>query len=84
MCKATCPRQHLWSDGRGVLGPTATVKRPPWVNFEDIGGWDKLDLIAPKEYDAFECKGGCFFPLADDVTPTKRAIVKAWCISSSP
>lgn len=44
------------------------------VNFEDIG-WDSW-IIAPKEYDAFECKGGCFFPLADDVTPTKHAIVK--------
>lgn len=44
------------------------------VNFEDIG-WDTW-IIAPKEYDAYECKGGCFFPLADDVTPTKHAIVQ--------
>ncbi|KAM5237283.1 growth/differentiation factor 2 [Ctenodactylus gundi] len=45
------------------------------VNFEDIG-WDNW-IIAPKEYDAYECKGGCFFPLADDVTPTKHAIVQS-------
>ncbi|XP_076980484.1 growth/differentiation factor 2 [Tamandua tetradactyla] len=45
------------------------------VNFEDIG-WDSW-IIAPKEYDAYECKGGCFFPLADDVTPTKHAIVQS-------
>lgn len=44
------------------------------VNFEDIG-WDSW-IIAPKEYDAYACKGGCFFPLADDVTPTKHAIVQ--------
>ncbi|KAM6185639.1 growth/differentiation factor 2 [Rhynchocyon petersi] len=44
------------------------------VNFEDIG-WDSW-IIAPKEYDAYECKGVCFFPLADDVTPTKHAIVQ--------
>ncbi|XP_032122733.1 growth/differentiation factor 2 [Sapajus apella] len=44
------------------------------VNFEDIG-WDSW-IIAPKEYEAYECKGGCFFPLADDVTPTKHAIVQ--------
>ncbi|XP_004583383.2 growth/differentiation factor 2 [Ochotona princeps] len=44
------------------------------VNFEDIG-WDSW-IIAPKEYDAYECQGGCFFPLADDVTPTKHAIVQ--------
>ncbi|XP_037661030.1 growth/differentiation factor 2 [Choloepus didactylus] len=45
------------------------------VNFEDIG-WDSW-IIAPKEYEAYECKGGCFFPLADDVTPTKHAIVQS-------
>ncbi|KAM6156465.1 growth/differentiation factor 2 [Erethizon dorsatum] len=44
------------------------------VNFEDIG-WDSW-IIAPKEYDAYECKGGCFFPLSDDLTPTKHAIVQ--------
>ncbi|XP_072483836.1 growth/differentiation factor 2 [Notamacropus eugenii] len=44
------------------------------VNFKDIG-WDNW-IIAPKEYDAYECKGVCFFPLADDVTPTKHAIVQ--------
>ncbi|XP_074855937.1 growth/differentiation factor 2 [Carettochelys insculpta] len=44
------------------------------VNFQDIG-WDSW-IIAPKDYDAFECKGGCFFPLTDNVTPTKHAIVQ--------
>ncbi|KAF2979667.1 hypothetical protein EK904_003022, partial [Melospiza melodia maxima] len=44
------------------------------VNFEEIG-WDSW-IIAPKDYEAFECKGGCFFPLTDNVTPTKHAIVQ--------
>ncbi|XP_004641300.2 growth/differentiation factor 2 [Octodon degus] len=44
------------------------------VQFKDIG-WDSW-IIAPKEYDAYECKGGCFFPLSDDLTPTKHAIVQ--------
>uniref|UniRef100_A0A8C2YI58 Growth/differentiation factor 2 n=1 Tax=Chinchilla lanigera TaxID=34839 RepID=A0A8C2YI58_CHILA len=44
------------------------------VKFKDIG-WDSW-IIAPKEYDAYECKGGCFFPLSDDLTPTKHAIVQ--------
>ncbi|XP_030060711.1 growth/differentiation factor 2 [Microcaecilia unicolor] len=44
------------------------------VNFKDIG-WDSW-IIAPKDYDAFECKGVCFFPLTDVVTPTKHAIVQ--------
>ncbi|MEE6518664.1 hypothetical protein FKM82_029792 [Ascaphus truei] len=45
------------------------------VNFEDIG-WNSW-IIAPKRYDAYECKGVCHFPLTDDVTPTKHAIVQA-------
>ncbi|XP_006118209.2 growth/differentiation factor 2 [Pelodiscus sinensis] len=44
------------------------------VNFKEIG-WDSW-IMAPKDYDAFECKGGCFFPLTDNVTPTKHAIVQ--------
>ncbi|XP_078498823.1 growth/differentiation factor 2 [Lissotriton helveticus] len=44
------------------------------VSFKDIG-WDSW-VIAPKDYDAFECKGTCYFPLTDDVTPTKHAIVQ--------
>ncbi|XP_019358086.1 PREDICTED: growth/differentiation factor 2 [Gavialis gangeticus] len=44
------------------------------VNFKDIG-WDSW-IIAPQDYDAFECNGGCFFPLTDNVTPTKHAIVQ--------
>uniref|UniRef100_H0VKR0 Growth/differentiation factor 2 n=1 Tax=Cavia porcellus TaxID=10141 RepID=H0VKR0_CAVPO len=44
------------------------------VRFKDIG-WDSW-IIAPKEYDAYECQGGCFFPLSDDLTPTKHAIVQ--------
>uniref|UniRef100_A0A6P8R8K0 Growth/differentiation factor 2 n=1 Tax=Geotrypetes seraphini TaxID=260995 RepID=A0A6P8R8K0_GEOSA len=44
------------------------------VSFKDIG-WDSW-IIAPLDYDAFECKGVCFFPLTDYVTPTKHAIVQ--------
>ncbi|KAJ7324487.1 hypothetical protein JRQ81_017507 [Phrynocephalus forsythii] len=43
------------------------------VNFKEIG-WNWI--IEPQEYEAFECKGGCFFPLTDNVTPTKHAIVQ--------
>ncbi|XP_028816131.1 growth/differentiation factor 2 [Denticeps clupeoides] len=44
------------------------------VNFKDIG-WDKW-IVAPPEYDAFECIGMCFFPLTDDLTPSKHAIIQ--------
>ncbi|XP_001507701.1 growth/differentiation factor 2 [Ornithorhynchus anatinus] len=56
-------------------GPNSHCQRTSLrVNFKDIG-WDSW-IIAPTEYDAYECKGGCYFPLADDVTPTKHAIVQ--------
>lgn len=44
------------------------------VNFKDIG-WDKW-IVAPPEYEAYECKGVCNFPLTDDVTPSKHAIIQ--------
>ncbi|XP_063160379.1 growth/differentiation factor 2 [Candoia aspera] len=43
------------------------------VNFKEIG-WNWI--IAPPDYEAFQCKGGCFYPLIDNVTPTKHAIVQ--------
>ena len=44
------------------------------VNFKDIG-WDKW-IVAPPEYDAFECRGVCFFPLTSDMTPSKHALIQ--------
>ncbi|XP_062331044.1 growth/differentiation factor 2 [Osmerus eperlanus] len=44
------------------------------VNFKDIG-WDKW-IVAPPEYDAFECRGVCFFPLTKDMTPSKHALIQ--------
>ncbi|KAM6951463.1 growth/differentiation factor 2 [Aplochiton taeniatus] len=44
------------------------------VNFKDIG-WDKW-IVAPPEYDAFECRGVCFFPITPDMTPSKHAIIQ--------
>ncbi|KAE8591656.1 hypothetical protein XENTR_v10018532 [Xenopus tropicalis] len=44
------------------------------VNFKDIG-WDSW-IISPPEYDAYECKGECYYPLTDNLTPTKHAIIQ--------
>lgn len=52
------------------------------VNFKDIG-WDKW-IVAPPEYDAYECKGVCTFPLTDDVTPSKHAIIQTLVNLSNP
>ncbi|XP_036401133.1 growth/differentiation factor 2 [Megalops cyprinoides] len=52
------------------------------VNFKDIG-WDKW-IVAPVEYDAFECRGICYFPLTDDVTPSKHALIQTLVNLSNP
>ncbi|XP_028651468.2 growth/differentiation factor 2-like [Erpetoichthys calabaricus] len=50
-------------------------RTPLHVNFKDIG-WDSW-IIAPKEYDAFECRGICHVPMTDDVTPTNHAMIQS-------
>ncbi|KAF3704679.1 Growth/differentiation factor 2 [Channa argus] len=44
------------------------------VNFKDIG-WDSW-IVAPPEYDAFECRGFCYHPLTDETTPSKHALIQ--------
>ncbi|NWT53250.1 DSL1 protein, partial [Erythrocercus mccallii] len=66
---------HLHSSrSKRSIGANHCRRTSLHVNFEEIG-WDSW-IIAPKDYEAFECKGGCFFPLTDNVTPTKHAIVQ--------
>ena len=61
-----------------------------WDDYVSFQSTDKKaikrinSLIKDIERGAFECKGGCFFPLADDVTPTKHAIVKTLVHLKSP
>ncbi|XP_068111610.1 dorsalin-1-like [Hyperolius riggenbachi] len=45
------------------------------VNFKDIG-WDNI-IIYPPSYDAGQCVGRCYYPLTDNVTPTKHAIIQS-------
>ncbi|XP_056325891.1 growth/differentiation factor 2 [Danio aesculapii] len=52
------------------------------VNFKDIG-WDKW-IVAPSEYDAYECKGVCYFPLTDDVSPSRHAVIQTLVNLSNP
>uniref|UniRef100_A0A803XKS8 Growth differentiation factor 2 n=1 Tax=Meleagris gallopavo TaxID=9103 RepID=A0A803XKS8_MELGA len=69
----TRPHQHS-SRSKRSIGANHCRRTSLHVNFKEIG-WDSW-IIAPKDYEAFECKGGCFFPLTDNVTPTKHAIVQ--------
>ncbi|XP_063075072.1 growth/differentiation factor 2 [Engraulis encrasicolus] len=52
------------------------------VNFKDIG-WHRW-IVAPPEYEAYECKGACVFPLRPDVTPSKHAIIQSLVNLSDP
>ncbi|XP_076843957.1 growth/differentiation factor 2 [Brachyhypopomus gauderio] len=52
------------------------------VNFKDIG-WDQW-FVAPPEYEAYECKGVCDYPLTDDVSPSKHAIIQTLVNLSNP
>ncbi|XP_078095737.1 bone morphogenetic protein 10-like [Mustelus asterias] len=52
-----------------------SCKRSPlYVEFKEIK-WDSW-IIAPTGYEAYECKGSCNYPLTEQVTPTKHAIVQ--------
>ncbi|XP_054913569.1 growth/differentiation factor 2 [Poeciliopsis prolifica] len=44
------------------------------VSFKDIG-WNSW-IVAPPEYDAFECRGTCSYPLTDESTPSRHAIIQ--------
>ncbi|KGL81559.1 Dorsalin-1, partial [Tinamus guttatus] len=72
--KAIAKPHHHSSRSKRSTRPNHCRRTSLHVNFEEIG-WDSW-IIAPKDYEAFECKGGCFFPLTDNVTPTKHAIVQ--------
>eukprot|EP00062_Callorhinchus_milii_P024520 gi/632984507/ref/XP_007909173.1/ PREDICTED: bone morphogenetic protein 10 isoform X1 [Callorhinchus milii] len=49
-------------------------RSPLYVEFKEIG-WDSW-IIAPTGYEAYECKGLCYYPLTEQVTPTQHAIVQ--------
>ncbi|KAG0711781.1 Growth/differentiation factor 6 [Chionoecetes opilio] len=56
--------------------------KPLRVDFKDIGGNDWI--IAPVHYEAFQCTGKCFYPLASHLTPTKHAVVQTLMNSVHP
>ncbi|XP_018409920.1 PREDICTED: bone morphogenetic protein 10 [Nanorana parkeri] len=52
----------------------ACRKTSLYIDFKEIG-WDSW-IIAPAGYEAYECRGVCSYPLTENVTPTKHAIVQ--------
>ncbi|KAM4702910.1 growth/differentiation factor 2 [Rhinophrynus dorsalis] len=77
--------KHLDERGKYLIRGKTRIKRSQGsnycrrtsliVNFKDIG-WDSW-IISPTEYEAYECKGECYYPLTDNLTPTKHAIIQA-------
>ncbi|XP_063814582.1 dorsalin-1-like [Pseudophryne corroboree] len=58
-----------------VAGRNYCTKTSLIVNFKDI----KYDFVMfPPSYDAGQCVGECYYPLTDNVTPTKHAIIQAY------
>ncbi|KAJ8943238.1 hypothetical protein NQ318_009929 [Aromia moschata] len=57
-------------------------KRPLYIDFAEI----KYDvwIVQPSGYDAYQCQGRCFYPVAEHLNPTKHAIVQALLHSVAP
>ncbi|KAK7082130.1 Bone morphogenetic protein 10, partial [Halocaridina rubra] len=60
--------------GRKRRAKNSCKRKPLKVDFKDIG-WDKW-IIAPPSYEAYQCSGKCFYPLASHLSPTKHAVVQ--------
>ncbi|XP_044739971.1 bone morphogenetic protein 10-like [Chrysoperla carnea] len=91
---------HLWNDqqsnngggGGGGMKPAQfkrmrrlrnTCKRQSlYINFADIN-YDSW-IIQPTGYEAYQCSGKCFYPVADHLSPTKHAIIQALLHSVHP
>ncbi|XP_062386337.1 growth/differentiation factor 2-like [Sardina pilchardus] len=63
-------RRRQVSSGSGGYCRRASLR----VSFEDIG-WHEW-IVAPPEYEAYECVGACQFPLSAEVTPSKHAVIQ--------
>ncbi|XP_060523203.1 bone morphogenetic protein 10-like [Cylas formicarius] len=57
-------------------------RRPLFVNFSEIE-YD-LWIVQPPGYEAYQCQGRCFYPVAQHLSPTKHAIMQALIHSVSP
>ncbi|KAK9885313.1 hypothetical protein WA026_010807 [Henosepilachna vigintioctopunctata] len=57
-------------------------RKPLYINFADIN-YDEW-IVQPSGYEAFQCQGKCFYPVAEHLSPTKHAIVQALLHSVAP
>ncbi|GLV39485.1 decapentaplegic [Carabus blaptoides fortunei] len=80
----------LWEDDiankasvRRIKKMRNTCKRKPlYIDFAEIhyDSW----IVQPSGYEAYQCTGKCFYPVADHLSPTKHAIVQTLLHSVAP
>lgn len=57
-------------------------KKSLYIDFEEIHYDDWI--VQPKGYEAYQCQGKCFYPVADHLHPTKHAIMQTILHSMAP
>lgn len=57
-------------------------RRSLYIDFEEIN-YDNW-IVQPKGYEAYQCQGKCFYPVADHLHPTKHAIMQTLLHSITP
>lgn len=57
-------------------------KKSLYIDFEEIHYDDWI--VQPKGYEAYQCQGKCFYPVADHLHPTKHAIMQTLLHSMAP
>ncbi|XP_074032014.1 bone morphogenetic protein 10 [Leptinotarsa decemlineata] len=57
-------------------------RKPLYIDFAEI----KYDMwiVQPSGYEAYQCQGRCFYPVADHLNPTKHAILQTLLHSVAP
>ncbi|XP_030757206.1 bone morphogenetic protein 10-like [Sitophilus oryzae] len=79
---------RLWTDDSLKKNIAKKYKRnnckrkPLYINFKEIE-YD-LWIVQPPGYDAYQCQGRCFYPVAEHLSPTKHAIMQALIHSYNP
>ncbi|KAL3187916.1 hypothetical protein MRX96_000530 [Rhipicephalus microplus] len=63
------------SGGKVHNEPFGCTRHEMYVDFEKIG-WSSW-IISPKGYNAYHCKGQCYFPLGQNQWPTNHATVQS-------
>ncbi|KAF5289324.1 hypothetical protein FQR65_LT11888 [Abscondita terminalis] len=81
---------RIWENGQENKANARKLKRlrntckrkQLYINFAEIQ-YDTW-IVQPSGYEAYQCTGKCFYPVADHLSPTKHAIVQALLHSVAP